>query len=104
MTDETIELRPFPPFLPPQATVLMMGSFPPAKEKRGVAFHYPNFQKDMWGVYGLVFFGDAAYFQVPGRRLLMRSASRRFSRSAASAHVLACGAPSARTAMRPTPI
>lgn len=30
---ETIELRPFPPFLPPQATVLMMGSFPPAAEK-----------------------------------------------------------------------
>ena len=68
MTDETIELRPFPPFLPPQATVLMMGSFPPAKEKRAMAFHYPNFQNDMWRVYGLVFFGDAAHFQVPGEK------------------------------------
>lgn len=38
-----IELRPFPPFLPPNATVLMMGSFPPVKEKRAMAFHYPNF-------------------------------------------------------------
>ena len=60
---ETIELRPFPPFLPPQATVLMMGSFPPAAEKRAMDFHYPNFQNDMWRVYGLVFFGDKDHFR-----------------------------------------
>lgn len=64
-----IELRPFPPFLPPNATVLMMGSFPPMKEKRAMAFHYPNFQNDMWRVYGLVFFGDATHFQVPGEKM-----------------------------------
>ena len=61
--EHEIELRPFPPFLPPHATVLMMGSFPPAAEKRAMEFHYPNFQNDMWRVYGLVFFGDAMYFQ-----------------------------------------
>ena len=66
--EQDVELRPFPPFLPPQATVLMMGSFPPAAEKRAMAFHYPNFQNDMWRVYGLVFFGDAAHFQVPGEK------------------------------------
>ena len=33
-----------------------------------MAFHYPNFQNDMWRVYGLVFFGDAAHFQVPGEK------------------------------------
>ena len=64
MKDEhEIELRPFPPFLPPNTTVLMMGSFPPAAEKRAMEFHYPNFQNDMWRVYGLVFFGDAMHFQ-----------------------------------------
>lgn len=69
MPDEhEIELRPFPPFLPPQATVLMMGSFPPAAEKRAMEFHYPNFQNDMWRVYGLVFFGDAIHFQRVGEK------------------------------------
>ena len=33
-----------------------------------MAFHYPNFQNDMWRVYGLVFFGDAQYFQVPDEK------------------------------------
>ena len=61
--EHEIELRPFPPFLPPNATVLMMGSFPPAAEKRAMEFHYPNFQNDMWRVYGLVFFGDAMHFR-----------------------------------------
>ena len=69
MKDEhEIELRPFPPFLPPNTTVLMMGSFPPAAEKRAMEFHYPNFQNDMWRVYGLVFFGDAIHFQRVGEK------------------------------------
>lgn len=69
MTGEyDIELRPFPPFLPPHAVLLMMGSFPPSAEKRAMAFHYPNFQNDMWRVYGLVFFGDAAHFQRAGEK------------------------------------
>ena len=66
--EHEIELRPFPPFLPPNATVLMMGSFPPAAEKRAMEFHYPNFQNDMWRVYGLVFFGDAMHFQRVGEK------------------------------------
>jgi len=35
--EQDVELRPFPPFLPPQATVLMMGSFPPAQTAGGPA-------------------------------------------------------------------
>ena len=66
--EHEIELRPFPPFLPPNTTVLMMGSFPPAAEKRAMEFHYPNFQNDMWRVYGLVFFGDAMHFQRVGEK------------------------------------
>lgn len=60
-----IETHPFPALLPPQATVMMMGTFPPKEDKRAMQFHYPNFQNDMWRVYGLVFFNDAAHFRMP---------------------------------------
>ncbi len=60
---EEVELRPFPPFLPKDATVMMMGTFPPKLDKRSMDFHYPNFQNDMWRVFGLVFFDDKDYFR-----------------------------------------
>ncbi|MEE6028780.1 DNA glycosylase [Avibacterium paragallinarum] len=65
---QQIETHPFPAILPPHATVMMMGSFPPKEEKRCMEFHYPNFQNDMWRVYGAVFFGRADYFQVPNEK------------------------------------
>lgn len=46
----------------------MMGTFPPTPEKRCMEFHYPNFQNDMWRIYGLVFFNDKTYFQVKGEK------------------------------------
>ena len=61
--EQQIETRPFPPFLPKKATVMMMGTFPPAAEKRAMEFHYPNFQNDMWRVYGLIFFNDKDHFR-----------------------------------------
>lgn len=60
-----IETHPFDPVLPPKAAVMMMGTFPPKEDKRAMQFHYPNFQNDMWRVYGLVFFNDAAHFRMP---------------------------------------
>ena len=59
-----IETHPFGPVLPPDATVMMMGSFPPTADKWAMRFHYPNFQNDMWRIYGWVFFDDADYFRV----------------------------------------
>ena len=59
-----IETHPFGPVLPPDATVMMMGSFPPTTDKWAMRFHYPNFQNDMWRIYGRVFFDDADYFRV----------------------------------------
>ncbi|MBV7435196.1 DNA glycosylase [Cardiobacteriaceae bacterium TAE3-ERU3] len=50
--------------MPPHATVMMSGSMPPRPEKWCMPFHYPNFYNDMWRIYGLVFFNDAAHFQV----------------------------------------
>ncbi|MCK3657295.1 DNA glycosylase [Pasteurellaceae bacterium Pebbles2] len=68
MTTPIIETHPFPPVLPAKATVMMMGTFPPTPEKRCMEFHYPNFQNDMWRIYGLVFFGDKQYFQIPNEK------------------------------------
>lgn len=59
-----IETHPFGPVLPPDATVMMMGSFPPTADKWAMSFHYPNFYNDMWRIYGRVFFDDADYFRV----------------------------------------
>ncbi|WP_066077229.1 DNA glycosylase [Bergeriella denitrificans] len=63
-----IETHPFPPVLPPHATVMMMGTFPPKDDKRAMQFHYPNFQNDMWRVFGRIFFDDADYFKKPSEK------------------------------------
>lgn len=63
-----IETHPFGPVLPSDATVMMMGSFPPTADKWAMRFHYPNFQNDMWRIYGRVFFDDADYFRVEGEK------------------------------------
>ena len=59
-----VETHPFEPVLPPNATVMMMGTFPPTADKWAMSFHYPNFYNDMWRIYGRVFFDDADYFRV----------------------------------------
>ena len=58
----TIETHPLPPFTPPNAKLLMLGSFPPPRARWKMDFYYPNFQNDMWRIFGLVFFDDADYF------------------------------------------
>ncbi|HCO67086.1 MAG TPA: DNA glycosylase [Dysgonomonas sp.] len=58
----TIEHHPLPPFLPEEARLLMLGSFPPKKERWSMDFYYPNFQNDMWRIFGLIFFDDKNYF------------------------------------------
>ena len=64
MADGTIvETHPFGAVLPSNATIMMMGSFPPTPDKWGMAFHYPNFYNDMWRIYGKVFFEEADHFR-----------------------------------------
>jgi len=58
----TVESHPLKPFLPSGAKILLLGSFPPPKEKWKINFYYPNFQNDMWRIFGLVFFGHKDYF------------------------------------------
>ena len=65
-----IERHPLQPFLPPNAQLLMLGSFPPPKERWCMDFFYPNPQNDMWRIMGQIFFGDKTYFE--GQRDLMK--------------------------------
>ena len=61
-TELEIETHPFEPFLPENAKLLMLGSFPPPKTRWKMDFYYPNYQNDMWRIFGLVFFENKDYF------------------------------------------
>lgn len=63
-----IETHPFEPFMPENARILMLGTFPPAPKRWCMEFYYPNFQNDMWRIFGLIFFQDKDYFVVKGRK------------------------------------
>ena len=57
-----IEQHPLEPFLPANARLLMLGSFPPQKRRWSMEFYYPNWNNDMWRIVGLLFFNDKTYF------------------------------------------
>ena len=63
-----IERHPLQPFLPHNAQILMLGSFPPPKERWCMNFFYPNPQNDMWRIIGLAFFGDKEHFVEQGQK------------------------------------
>lgn len=62
MNDLTIETHPLPAFLPHNGKLLMLGSFPPPKNRWKMDFYYPNYQNDMWRIFGICFFQDKDYF------------------------------------------
>ena len=57
-----LESHPLKPFLPSNAKVLMLGSFPPQQKRWSMDFFYPNYQNDMWRIMGLLFFADKDIF------------------------------------------
>ena len=61
-----IERHPLKPFLPANAQLLMLGSFPPPQERWCMDFFYPNPQNDMWRIMGQIFFGDKTHFEEQG--------------------------------------
>ena len=67
-TIQHIERHPLQPFLPKTAKVLMLGSFPPPKERWCMDFFYPNPQNDMWRIMGQIFFEDKQHFCTPDKR------------------------------------
>ena len=59
---EVIEKHPFEPFLPDNAKLLMLGTFPPAEKRWCMRFYYPNFINDMWRIFGICFYSDKQHF------------------------------------------
>jgi len=57
-----VEYHPLRPFLPENARLLFLGSFPPQRKRWSMDFFYPNFINDHWRIEGQVFFGDRNHF------------------------------------------
>ena len=57
-----VEYHPLRPFLPENAKVLFLGSFPPQRKRWCMDFYYPNFINDHWRLEGQIFFGDKNHF------------------------------------------
>ena len=66
--EKDVEQHPLLPFLPGNARLLMLGSFPPQKKRWSMDFYYPNWNNDMWRITGLVFFNDKDYFVVSSEK------------------------------------
>lgn len=66
--NNNVERHPLKPFITPKVKVMMIGSFPPARSKWNMEFYYPNFQNDMWRIFGLVFFDNKDYFLTSDRK------------------------------------
>ena len=57
-----VEYHPLRPFLPENACILFLGSFPPQRKRWCMDFYYPNFINDHWRIEGQIFFGDKNHF------------------------------------------
>lgn len=72
------EKHPLEPFLPQNARILMLGSFPPPQAKWSMHFFYPNWINDMWRVMGLLFFGDRHHFELKDEKRFDKEAVAEF--------------------------
>ncbi|MBR0175104.1 MAG: uracil-DNA glycosylase family protein [Bacteroidales bacterium] len=72
------EKHPFQPFLPENARILFLGSFPPQPHRWCMPFYYPNWINDFWRIMGLIHFGDKEHFCVPGEKRFDEAAIRMF--------------------------
>ena len=61
-SQDGVEYHPLRPFLPENAKVLFLGSFPPQRKRWCMDFYYPNFINDHWRIEGQIFFGDRNHF------------------------------------------
>ena len=78
MVNSITERHPLEPFLPQNARILMLGSFPPPQAKWSMQFFYPNWINDMWRVMGLLFYDDRHYFEVKGEKRFDRERVEEF--------------------------
>lgn len=73
-----IEKHPLLPFAPPNAKVLLLGSFPPPQTRWKMQFYYPNYNNDMWRIMGLIFYQDKSYFIDTDNKCFKRSLIEQF--------------------------
>lgn len=64
----TIESHPLTPFLPINARILFLGSFPPPKQRWSMEFFYPNFNNDFWRLMGLIHFNNKDHFVIQDKK------------------------------------
>lgn len=64
----TIEEHPLNPFLPENAKMLFLGSFPPPKARWSMEFFYPNWINDFWRIMGVIHFEDKTHFELNGEK------------------------------------
>ena len=64
----TIEEHPLQPFLPQNARMLFLGSFPPPKTRWSMEWFYPNWINDFWRIQGVIHFDDKNYFEIKGEK------------------------------------
>lgn len=73
-----IEYHPLPFFLPIDTQMIMLGSFPPKQERWSMNFFYPNFQNDMWRIFGHIFFQNKDHFLVADKKAFDESKIKEF--------------------------
>ncbi|MCM1448993.1 MAG: uracil-DNA glycosylase family protein [Clostridiales bacterium] len=55
---DEIETHPWEPFIPPDARILIMGTFPPQPKRWSMDFYYPNRTNDFWPMMGIIYYND----------------------------------------------
>lgn len=75
--DTDIEIHPFEPFLPADARVLIMGTFPPGENRWSMNFYYPNPINDFWRICGLLFLNDKNALYDAGHKCFIESECRK---------------------------
>lgn len=63
-----IEQHPWAPYIPQDARILIMGTFPPQPHRWSMNFYYPNRTNDFWRVMGLLFYGNPSALYVEGTK------------------------------------
>ena len=63
-----LEVHPWEPFIPEEAKVLIMGTFPPQAKRWSMDFYYPNRTNDLCKICGRIFLGDKDALCLPGEK------------------------------------
>ena len=78
--DRIVEKHPWGLFVPENARILMLGSFPPLRKRWSMDFYYPNINNDMWRIMGQIYYGNKEEFVVPGRKMFDKEKVEAFAR------------------------